>query len=131
MDIATYNQNRVNIGLPRIHHVWCHICKSINRHLWYECPNLKCSYCGGAHPYYLCNYYNACQWCGATGHISQLCDDPKGRILKAGLRKTCFKCGRLGHIAAVCCAFNRRRGWRYRGNGRHRGRRWRRRRRRR
>lgn len=129
MDIAAHNQHRANVGLPKIHHVWCHICKSLNNHLWYECPNLKCPYCGGNHPYYTCNYYNACQWCGATNHISQQCNDHKGRILKAGLWKTCFKCGRLGHIAAVCYAFNKR-GWRFRGRRRRRrGRRWRRRRR--
>lgn len=128
INIDNYNRGRVNIGLPKVHHVWCHVCKSRNNHLWYECPNLKCPYCGGQHPYFTCNYFNACQWCGSVNHISQQCNDQKGLILKAGLRKTCFKCGRLGHIAAVCYAINKR-GWRFRGRRRRRGRRWRRRRR--
>ena len=130
MNLVNYNQGRVNIGLPKVHHVWCQVCKTANNHLWYECPQLKCPYCSGNHPYFTCNYYNACQWCGSTNHISQLCNDNQGRLVKASLRKTCFKCGRLGHIAANCYAYSKR-GWRFRGRrGRRRGRRWRSRRRR-
>lgn len=112
--IQQYNQKRANMGLPKIHHVWCHLCKTANKHFWFECSHLVCTFCHGQHPYWTCQYFNCCQWCSSTQHVSGECNDKEGLVLKAGTRRKCFRCGRFGHIAESCNAVSKRRGKRFR-----------------
>jgi hypothetical protein len=125
--IDRINEARSSLGLPKIHFIWCKICKTANKHLWFECTHLFCPLCSGNHPILNCNLMQSCQWCGSTEHVSGLCRDQQKTKLHAQSFRRCFICGRLGHIA-MCFTSKTRRG-RFRRNWR--GRQWRRRRRRR
>ena len=128
LNVPQINRDRAQVGLGPIHHVWCKICRESNRHYWWACPNVRCKICNQAHPTFSCNLMQICQWCGSHNHISELCTDQRGRILKAGNRRRCYRCGHFGHIAATCYSVRRGGYWRRRT---WRARRWRRRRRRR
>jgi len=111
---SKYNENRANAGLPPIQIVWCRICRTVNKHFWWNCPNIRCKICNAAHPTFTCKLYYACQWCGSTEHISQMCNNPSGEILKGSTRRRCYRCGRFGHIASSCSNPVRRRRFRRR-----------------
>lgn len=68
------NDSRSVIGLPMIHNIWCHICKTANQHLWFECEHLFCPLCRGHHPVWNCNLLFSCQWCGSSTHTSGACN---------------------------------------------------------
>ena len=102
------NQNRVANGLAPLHHVWCHICRRTNVHLWWNCPNVRCDICNLAHATYTCPLLHVCQWCGSNQHISAQCNDANGMLRKAECKRRCFRCGRFGHIAVNCEAWNMR-----------------------
>ena len=102
MNITNLNNTRLLAGLPKVHHVWCKICRQQNVHFWWNCPNIKCNICNEAHSTSQCPYKYVCQWCGSDGHISAACNTAKGLALKATCRRRCFRCGRFGHIAVNC-----------------------------
>ena len=96
MEVETkYNEARANVGLPPIQFVWCRICRQINKHFWWDCPNVRCKICNEDHPTFTCKIYYACQWCGSTQHTSWVCNNPNGRVLKASTRRRCYRCGRF------------------------------------
>lgn len=112
IDLSKFNINGVNQirsygGLPPKNYVWCKLCCSVNEHFWWNCKLLVCKICKKNHATFTCPYAYACQWCGSTTHISQVCDDTEGRTLKAGCHRRCYRCGRLGHIACQCTASSR------------------------
>ncbi len=114
VNIESINKTRLVAGLPSIHHVWCKICRKLNEHFWWNCPNIRCNFCNQKHSTSTCPYKYVCQWCGSTDHISAACNSTNGVALKATCRRRCFRCGRFGHIAVNCISnkvvFLKRRG---------------------
>ena len=64
------NHKRTSIGLPKLHHIWCNICKTLNDHVWYDCKSLFCPLSHGNHPIW--------SWYGDIGYISRKCYDRQG-----------------------------------------------------
>lgn len=126
LNIVNLNQKRSVAGIPPVHHVWCKICRQVNVHFWWNCPNIKCTICNAAHSTSQCPYKCACQWCGSTDHISAACNNAAGLAQKAMCKRRCFRCGRFGHIAMHCFSnkvINARKRWKYRFRRRRRRRR--------
>jgi hypothetical protein len=98
---------RRNIGARPLNEVWCPICKSLNNHWIWTCPNRRCEICNEVHLTSQCPILNACQWCGSVTHTSYRCNSANGRLLHAGVLRRCFRCNRKGHIAANCTASSR------------------------
>lgn len=54
INVGRLNDSRRTLGLPRLHSVWCPICKQQNSHFWFDCRNLRCPVFYGKHPAYMC-----------------------------------------------------------------------------
>ena len=100
------NTYRNMIGLPSLKFIWCKICRQVNQHFWWNCNRVLCSICNGNHFTKQCQLLKTCQYCGSSEHLSQLCDDDKGLMLKSMKHRTCTICKKKGHIAKECNTAN-------------------------
>ena len=83
LDITNINITRVELGLKPIKAIWCKICRLQNQHFWWNCPNIRCNICNGAHLTKNCEMLRNCQYCGSDKHLSQSCNNLQGMNLKA------------------------------------------------
>ena len=102
LEITNINISRVKLGLKPIKAIWCKICRLQNQHFWWNCPNIRCNICNGAHLTKNCEMLRKCQYCGSDKHLSQACNDEQGMNLKANRYRKCTLCNKYGHTAMNC-----------------------------
>ena len=102
LDITNINISRVQLGLKPIKAIWCKICRLQNQHFWWNCPNIRCNICNGAHLTKNCEMLRNCQYCGSDKHLSQQCNNVQGMTIKANRYRKCTLCNKTGHTAMSC-----------------------------